>query len=245
MKFSVIIPTYNEQDYIESCLKSVIEQNFDSSEFEIIVSDSSSSDKTVEIARSHHARVVSSERRGIAHGRNAGAKAAEGDILLFVDADVKLGRDFLRHVAGSFSAHVVGVSGLALPSDGKWFPRFVYRGTSVLVRSFNRLGLPLYPGLCVAYRREAFEKAGGFREDFGVGEDIDLSRRISRFGKCVVNPAAVAYVSTRRLEKHAVSTVVFHIYNDVRYLMTGRSARHYPKSEELRSWSDLWRLNRK
>ena len=97
----------------------------------------------------------------------------------------------------------------------------------------------------MAYRKEMFVKVGGFREDLGVSEDLDLSKRISAFGACVVNKNARAFVSTRRLERHAFSTVLFHIYHDVRYLLFGKSARVYPKSEEIQSGRDLWRMNRK
>jgi GT2 family glycosyltransferase len=102
------------------------------------------------------------------------------------------------------------------------------------------LGVYLFPGICVAYRRSAFEAANGFREDFGIVEDLDLSRRISHLGICRINKKARAFVSTRRLEKHLLSTVTFHIFSDIKYLLTGRTSRHYPKVEEMNSWKDLW-----
>lgn len=269
MKFSIIIPTYNEQDYIERCLQSIIKQQFQRSEFEIIVSDAQSTDGTVDVARRHADKVVSMPQRGIARGRNAGAREALGEILLFVDADVTLAADFLLHLEKAFTQirasgrsgvglvrrlsggtpsqlheDVVAVTGKAVPIDGGWFPRFVYRGTYVLVGFFNKVGLPFLPGLCVAYRATAFREAEGFREDFGISEDLDLSRRVSRSGRCLYEKRARAFVSTRRLQHHALSTVLFHIYHDLRYLILGKSARVYPKSEELQKASDLWRMNR-
>lgn len=145
-----------------------------------------------------------------------------------------------RHLTAS----VVAVTGRAIPADGTWFPRFVYHATYALVGFFNAFSLPLFPGLCVAYRRRAFEEVGGFREDFGISEDLDLSRRISKLGRCVYERRARAFVSTRRLEHHALSTVLFHIYHDLRYLFFGKTARYYPKSEELTNATDLWRINR-
>jgi len=139
---------------------------------------------------------------------------------------------------------VLGVTGKALPVDGAWFPRFIYHATYALVGMFEFFGASLFPGLCVAYRKTAFVEVSGFREDFGISEDLDLSRRISSIGKCVYERKARAYVSTRRLHHHAVSTVVFHLYHDIRYLLTGRSARVYPKSEETRTSGDLWKMNR-
>lgn len=244
MRFSIIIPTYNEQECIEACLQSVRSQQYSSERFEVIVSDANSTDRTVEIARTYADKIVSSERRGIAHGRNEGASATKGDILVFIDADVVLKPDFLRLTESLFQEQrVIGVTVRALPIDGNWFARFTYYGTYFLVRVFNAFGLALFPGLCVAYRRDAFMKAGGFREDFGITEDLDLSRRISKFGLCKFEPRVCAFVSTRRLQKHALSTVLFHIYHDLRYLFTGKTASTYPKAEEIKTAMDLWRLN--
>lgn len=283
MLFSIIIPTYNERQYIGPCLQSILNQSFPRSQFEIIVADSHSSDGTAEIAARLADKVLTIPRKGIAHARNAGAKEAAGDLLVFVDADVTLHPDFLTAISKAFisgdhslsasphrplspspshpitpspphpitpsplhpsTSSVVAVTGKAIPADGTWFPRFVYRATYALVGFFNALGLPLFPGLCVAYRRQAFEQVGGFREDFGISEDLDLSRRIAKLGRCVYERRARAFVSTRRLERHAVSTVLFHIYHDLRYLFFGKTARQYPKSEELKSASDLWRMNK-
>lgn len=267
MMFSLIIPTYNERRYIEPCLQSILRQSIPRPELEIIVADSQSSDGTAEIAARLADKVLTIPRKGIAHARNAGAQEAAGDILVFVDADVSLHPDFLAVIRSAFlrgdhnfsaSPHrpcslspshpitpsVVAVTGRAIPADGTWFPRFVYRATYALVGFFNAFGLPLFPGLCVAYRRRAFEEVGGFREDFGISEDLDLSRRISKLGRCVYERRARAFVSTRRLEHHALSTVLFHIYHDLRYLFFGKTARYYPKSEELTNATDLWRINR-
>ncbi|MDI6642623.1 MAG: glycosyltransferase, partial [Candidatus Hodarchaeaceae archaeon] len=83
---SVIIPTLNEGKYLDRTLLAIKGQRY-GGEVEIIVSDSSSEDDTQEIARRYGAKVIASERRGPAAGRNRGAQAAKGDILVFIDAD--------------------------------------------------------------------------------------------------------------------------------------------------------------
>jgi glycosyltransferase involved in cell wall biosynthesis len=241
MEFSVIVPTYMEEDCIEKCLRSIREQRYDRSEFEIIVSDARSTDRTAEIARQQSDKIIIEDRKGIAYGRNVGAKKAEGDVLVFVDADVTLDQDFLSHCHQNFSnPAIIGMTGVAKPSGGSTLQRLVYQGTYYMVRFFDFIGLSLFPGICVAYRRIVFLEVGGFREDFGVVEDLDLSRRMSRRGRCSVNTHASALVSTRRLEKHLISTVCFHIYSDLKYLVTGRAPARYPKTEEIQSWHDLW-----
>jgi glycosyltransferase involved in cell wall biosynthesis len=242
VRYSVVIPTYNEERYILKCLQSVQDQRYDRAQFEIILADAESTDRTQGVARLLCDKIVSTKRRGIAVGRNLGAAQATGEYLVFVDADAVLEQDFLIQLDSSFrDQSAVAVSGIAKPSDGKLFQRFVYTSTYILVRAFNIAGLPLFPGICVAYRKREFAEYHGFREDFGIVEDLDLSRRIMKLGKCLVNANAVAHVSTRRLEQHALSTVLFHIYSDLKYLFTGKAVRSYPKPEEVQSRFDLWK----
>ncbi len=242
MTFSVIIPTYQEERHIAACLESIRNQILDNDELEIIVSDAHSTDMTCSIARRYTEKIEVSEKRGIAIGRNLGAAKAKNEILVFVDADAVLDPSFLSECRKTFADHsIVGLTGIAYPLDGSVMPRLVYYGTYLLVRFFSFFGLKLFPGICTAYRTESFRKAGGFREDLGVVEDLDLSRRISRTGKCLVQKKARAGVSTRRLKTHLLSTVLFHIWNDIRYLLTGRAARAYPKTEEMKTWKDMWK----
>jgi cellulose synthase/poly-beta-1,6-N-acetylglucosamine synthase-like glycosyltransferase len=242
MEFSIIVPTYQEESCIERCLRSLTQQDYKQTEYEIIVSDAHSTDATVEKARQFTDNIILNDRRGIAYGRNAGTLPAAGDIFVFVDADAMLSQDFLIQCHHVFTnPAIVGMTGIAKPSDGTILQRSVYTGTYCLVRIVHLFGISLFPGICVAYRREAFKKLGGFREDFGVVEDLDLSRRISSLGICKINTNARAVVSTRRLKKHLLSTVMFHIYSDIKYLITGRSSTFYPKVEEMNSWKDLWR----
>jgi len=98
MEISVIVPTLNEENYLEDCLKSILRQTFPRNEYEIIVSDGSSEDRTVEIANKYADRVVVSKKRGIWWGRNYGAKFARGRFLVFIDADTKIKEDYLETV---------------------------------------------------------------------------------------------------------------------------------------------------
>jgi glycosyltransferase involved in cell wall biosynthesis len=242
MEFSIIVPTYMEEGCIEKCLRSIGDQRYKRTEFEIIVSDARSTDHTADIARQYADSVIVEDRKGIAYGRNVGAKKARGDILIFVDADATLDQDFLSHCHQEFSnPAIIGMTGVAKPSDGGILQRFIYRSTYGMVRLFDFFGLSLFPGICVAYRRADFTEVGGFREDFGIVEDLDLSRRMSHLGFCTVNKKARALVSTRRLEKNLLQTVLFHMYCDVRYLITGKAPASYPKVEEIHSWRELWR----
>ena len=242
MEFSIIVPTYNEEKYIEQCLRSILQQNAERSEFEVIVSDGGSSDKTKDIAEQLADRIVVNERKGASVQRNYGVKHARGEILVFIDADTHLDSNFLVAIKEKFfDSNVVAVTGIAYPADGKLPQRFVYRATYILMRVLHSMKLSLFPAMCVAYRKQAFESAGGFREDFTTLEDLDLSRRVSKLGVTKIATNAHAFSSTRRIHKHLITTVVYHIVCDVRYLLTGKGPRRYPKVEELHSWRDLWK----
>ncbi len=244
MKFSFVIPTYMEKDFIEGCINAVLAQHYPRKEFEIIVSDANSKDGTIELAKRLADKVVITEKRGISIGRNLGAREAKGEILVFIDADVVLHSAFLSNMEKSFTNRTVGVMGSWIPVDGIFSQKIFFYFTRILIDIFSILGIYLYPGIAVAYKRKEFLKCGGFREDFGIVEDLDMSRRISRMGKCKTNKKALSFISTRRLQKNTFSMVAFHVYNDLLYIFAGRASKHYPKSEELKSWRDIWRINR-
>jgi glycosyltransferase involved in cell wall biosynthesis len=242
MLFSIIVPAYNEEKYIEQCLRSILQQTVDRPEYEIIVSDGASSDNTQTIAKQLSDKIVVNERRGASVQRNYGAQQAQGDILVFIDADTTLDKYFLSALKEQFKdQRVVAVSGIAYPADGNLPQRLVYRATYRLMQIFHFMNLSLFPAMCVAYRKRAFDDAGGFREDFTTLEDLDLSKRVSKSGLTKIAARAHAYSSTRRIQKHLVSTVAYHIFCDMRYLLTGKGPRRYPKAEEIQSWRDLWK----
>lgn len=94
MSTSVVIPTYNEAENIEACLKSLLNQSKKADE--IIIIDDGSTDNTVEIASKFPVSVIKSNHGGPGNSRNLGASKAKGDILVFVDADMTFDNSFLE-----------------------------------------------------------------------------------------------------------------------------------------------------
>src|SRR3989339_1729552 len=104
MKISVIIPVYNEQKYITNCLNGLIDQ--DVIPDEIIVVDNNCTDKTIEIVNEYkNIKVISEKNQGIAYARNAGFKAAKGDLLVKVDADTVLTKQYIRNLKNVFASN--------------------------------------------------------------------------------------------------------------------------------------------
>jgi glycosyltransferase involved in cell wall biosynthesis len=202
---SVIIPTYCEEETIEGCLKSVANQKFDSGRIETIVVDSHSPDRTRTVARRCADEVIDLKARGVGRARNAGARIAKGEILLFVDADTYLASDFVAEMHKTFAdSGVVCASGVLkslekLGSLDTLFAISHYGFLNNLAALSARARYPLFPSVCVGARKPAFLKVGGFAEDLAVAEDINFSRKMGKVGKCVVNKKAVSYTSVRRI----------------------------------------------
>ena len=200
MDVSIIVPTFNEADYLENCLKSLKQQDFKGS-YELIVSDSYSDDGTTKIAEQYADKIVSTKKYTIALGRQAGAEIAEGNILVFTDADVIAPRDWLRQLVSNFkNPEVVGVHGLIIPYDGRKFEKiFCEKFFPVYSKLMVKLKHPSPPGSNMAVRRAIFKKIRGFDVNTITSEDVFLAYEIKKYGDFVFDKKAVNYVSTRRL----------------------------------------------
>ncbi len=224
---SVIIPALNEEKYIEKTLKSVKAQSYP--RIEIIVVDNGSHDSTREIAKKYADRVLIEKRKGVSYARNTGARAAKGEILLFVDADTELERDFVEKIVKAFrNRNVVCATGF-VKAKGRAVYRAIYSLSSLAVLLLSLLRCPRFYGIVFACRKCAFEKAGGFDESLKTCEDLELTRKLSKMGRCVFVREAVAFSSPRRLEKKGIlATVIFHVLNFFRYALFKKPAEEYP-----------------
>lgn len=229
MDISIIIPTYNEEKYIVTCLKSLECQDF-TGNYEVIVSDGSSADGTVDIALQHADRVIVDRRGTIADGRQTGARAAKYPILAFTDADTYVRSNWLSQLASSLDdRRVVGVHGKLLPLDGNrienHFCTHVLPRYSQLMVQINK---PSVPGSNFAVRKKAFDKVNGFNTKLVTAEDVDLCNRIAKLGRFVYNPEAVVCVSMRRVREWGyLKMFSFFISNTIKYHTAGNASMTY------------------
>ena len=220
---SVIIPTLNEEKYIEFTLKSIKNQDY-KGRYKIIVADSRSKDKTVKIAKKYADKVITVKKRGPAAGRNAGAKVAKGEILLFVDADTILLFNALSEFEKAFrKKNVVGATCPILPISPKAKDFFIYWIYTQFAKASIKTKTPQIAGICCAYRKSIFEKIGGFNEKLRFSEDLDFSKKVSKYGKIVFVESTLALTSPRRFEawgrtKAAAKYIKFYL----NYLLTGK-----------------------
>jgi len=198
-KVSVIIPTLNEEALIEHTLKSLKNQSYKN--FEVIVADTSSKDKTKLIAKKYTKKVINVKKHGVSAGRNAGAAIAKGQFLLFIDADTVLPYNTLEEIIKQFkNKKVVGVPTYILPLSSNFIDHIYWWTYNRFLENSIKLKRPQITGICCAYRKSAFDQIGGYNEEMRVMEDFDISERISKTGKIVIANNSFAITSIRRFK---------------------------------------------
>ena len=193
---SIIIPTLNEENYLPFLLKSLKKQKLDVKS-EIIVSDAGSEDKTVDIAKSFNCKVVSGGFP--AKGKNDGAKAAQGNLILFLDADTFLAENSLEKLLKEFKEKKLDVASFTLASFHKFHNlsyKILFNFPSLITEKF----LPQAMNVILS-KRELHQRIGGFNEEVKIGEELDYLRRGVKFGKFGVLKSAKIFASPRRFEK--------------------------------------------
>jgi glycosyltransferase involved in cell wall biosynthesis len=202
MDISIVIPAKNEEEYIGKLLTSIKSQDAGGLEYEIIVADTKSDDKTREIAERFGCMIVEG---GIpSRGRNNGAKAAKGEYLLFLDADVLLtDSGFIKKALKEFKEKgLVGASALtALPASEKFYYKLFFRLWdlwNIITQYFN----PQAAGYCILALKKYHDMIGGFDETIYFGEDSNYSYRLSKVGKFGILRSVNVYASTRRFRKN-------------------------------------------
>ncbi|AMD17039.1 teichoic acid biosynthesis protein [Methanobrevibacter sp. YE315] len=247
MIFSIVIPTYNEEEYLPILLDSIKEQDFD--DYEVIVADANSTDKTKEIAESYGCIVVEGGMPAV--GRNNGAKAAKGDILIFLDSDLKLTEDYLRDVLYEFQMERLGIAitqmkPLSNKVEDKLFHEFA-NYFMISVENIKPHGAGCYG---IIAKRSLHEKCNGFDESLTFGEDTDYIERLAKIERFKVLRNAKIGVSTRRLEEEGIVTLIQQYgkstVNDFLGKRTDASELNYNfgHSTETLSKSKLSRLER-
>ncbi|MFA5131653.1 MAG: glycosyltransferase [Patescibacteria group bacterium] len=203
---SIIIPTLNEEHYLPLLLEAIKKQKF--SDYEIIVSDGGSKDNTQAIARDYGCRFVSdTEHHHPAWQRNNGAAVAQGDVLVFLDADTMLQADFLEKVIAEFYERKLSGAGFYIKFNPN---RPAYNIYSFLYNIFcypRQFFAPASIGAGIVARREAHEAIKGFDTGLFLAEDYDYCYRLSRLGKFRMIKSCRLLYSSRRLLKEGALKV--------------------------------------
>jgi len=181
VRLSIIVPAFNEEKLLAGCLRSVraAAAACGVKDYELVVCDNNSTDATARLAREAGARVVFEPVNRISLARNAGAAAAQGDWLLFIDADSRLSAATLRAMLDAAgSGRNVG-GGSVIDFDRKpWWGWLLLSVWTALSRTCRWAA-----GSFVFCRADAFGEVGGFPAELAAAEEVDLSRRLKRWGQ--------------------------------------------------------------
>jgi glycosyltransferase involved in cell wall biosynthesis len=202
IRFSVVVPAYNEAAYLGRALDSLRHQDYDGA-YEIIVVDNNSTDDTAAIAARYGVRVVREPQQGVCAARQRGADCASGEIIISTDADTTQPRDWLRTIDARFAAsdRIVAVAGPCRYLNPSWWAKAYPTLLFGLVGAIYVLtGFVFYVSATnIAVRRIAFP---GYDPKLTQGGDeLDLLRRLRRRGVVSWERQNVVTTSARRLQR--------------------------------------------
>jgi glycosyltransferase involved in cell wall biosynthesis len=183
MHLSIVIPAFNEESLIESCLQSIstslaanYKPGFTS---EIIVVDNNSTDNTANLARQAGAQVVFEPINQIGRARNTGAAEATGDWLLFVDADSILNSELLADILRLIEEGKSVGCGSAIKMNGlPWWATGVLKLWTAISIVFRWAA-----GALVVCRRDSFIDVGGFDQELYAADEVTLSQKLKKWGR--------------------------------------------------------------
>ncbi len=182
---SFIIPAFNEENFIGEVIKSI--RNGDMSfSYEIIVVNHNSTDTTASIAKSLSTKVITKVGGTIASLRNSGVAESFGEVLIFLDSDVTLTKEWFQNIGTTIkklhnNPYIVTGSHCTPPDNGNWIERYWFQNFSE-ENNVRHLGT----GHMIV-TRELFDRVGGFNESLSTGEDYDFCMRVCKYGGMIVN----------------------------------------------------------
>ena len=233
MKYSIIIPTLNEETLLQKLLHQLINKSLrDRYQYEIIISDGGSKDKTLEISGNVVDKIILNETQAaqnIAVGRNIGAKSASGEILIFLNGDVLLNDAFYffdylekRFINSDYLAFTCDV--WIYPEEKKLSDKIFHTIYNNYFWILNYIGVGMGRGECQVIRKDVFMKVGGYNEKCAAGEDFELFKRIRKMGRILFSKKVFVFESPRRFRRFGyVKVTLSWIVNSFSVIFKKRS----------------------
>jgi glycosyltransferase involved in cell wall biosynthesis len=216
---SVIIPTLNEEANIGKCLSYL--KNQDYKDFETIIADGMSTDRTRYIARMSGAKIVDVPERGFGVAKNLGTNASNGDMCFYLDADTKPPNDWISRFLNEYDKDkgTVMVGPLYRFDEARYYS--LYRPLNFGRKMLAKLSIPLICASGMSIRRDAFYKVGGFTND--PCEDADICLKARKVGK--VKLMTDVYMQTSSRDWHREHSIPKHFLFDTVYALTQGKVR--------------------
>ncbi|MFH0870786.1 MAG: glycosyltransferase [archaeon] len=214
---SIIIISKNEEKYLPILLESIKRQDFN--DYELILSDAGSTDKTRKIGKKYGCVIVDG---GLpAKGRNLGARKARGEYILFLDSDFCLPKNFLSSLMLYVARKDLGSAGMwCVPDSKNVIDYAVFFISNIFIKALQRIHPRTFG--CMLSRKDIFEKTGGFDEKIIVGEDNDFILRTKNHGRYGVLTAPKVTASVRRFEREGRLIYFCKMLKAILYDFTGK-----------------------
>ncbi len=196
---SIIIPVLNEEKWLESTLKSIEKQTYKN--YEIIVVDNGSTDKSSAIAKKYTDKVFFEKRKGPLFAMDAGFRLAKGEIITVCDADTLYPKNWLMKMVKKLEkVNIVAVYGpMAFREDGKIRRCLIAWGYIFFNGLSNIFGVSLCGAANFGMKREAYYQVGGYILNSSVAsQDFILAKKLRKIGKVRFIPSMICYTSNRR-----------------------------------------------
>ncbi|RLE49501.1 MAG: glycosyltransferase family 2 protein, partial [Candidatus Methanomethylicota archaeon] len=229
IKATVIIPTYNEEKFVEKCLRSLCDQTVSREKYEIIIVDGYSTDRTREIAAKYADKVIYQISKGVGGARNDGAREAKGRILVFTDADVVFPKNWLERIISYFEKDddIIAVCGPDEPLEHSGKLLALYKLINGFSKVLYKIGIVGTRGTNTAVRKDIFFKIGGYT-DYPLCDDVELGLRLKKLGKVVYDNKIKVKMSARRFNKYGALNVLKEwIKGDIMLLIGKRTIGSY------------------
>jgi len=211
--FSVVIPALNEEKYISHLLSSLTEQSY--TDFEVILVDGRSKDKTVSVAKTFHSKlknfsIVVAPHASLPYQRNVGAQNAKGEWLIFVDADTVLLPYTIERIAAYIASHDVSfLTTWCTPDSERINDSVLALMGNIFYEGSLRFKRPVSPGPFTVVRETLFHEIDGYDEEHPFLEDQDFSQRMTKHGVDLHIIRETLYVwSLRRYRKKGMMSVM-------------------------------------
>lgn len=189
---SIIIAAYNEEKHIGKLLDSLMNIKYPKKRLEIIVVDDGSTDRTREIVKKHKFKLFRTQHKGFGHARNFGVKKSMGDIILFIDADMVVDKNYVKELMKELQKNnldAVEGSEFLINSD-KIIPKLSYCRSAL---GFKKTKIPI-PRM---YKKVVFKDIGGINDSYGYYLDWELQQR------CIKNGYRIGHTSKAKVWHNA------------------------------------------
>jgi glycosyltransferase involved in cell wall biosynthesis len=247
IKVSVVIPAFNEEKLIGRCLKSLEKQTMKRGDYEIIVVDNNSTDKTAQIAKKYADKVVKEKRKGILFARQKGCDEAQAEIILRTDADGYVPKDWIKKGYNYLTKNkkTVAVSGFYFPDNKDMIlteiSKMVIEYKDLIWKTIDKAGW--LTGSCSGFKKTAFKKIKGFdlKADPVIEDQQGIAHRLRKIGKVDFCKNWWVWYSPRRINSRknnvrdfANDYFLYQMLNNLYYFVF----KKHPK-KVLGKWKDI------